>query len=388
MKRGIFSPVRNRVLRLFAMLTSIVTGVLLFVTGYGGMVNPQDGAVWAVGAMLFPLVLGWSLFLLVVNVVWFRRAAIVTVISLAFSMSAILTFCPMHFFRPTVAEIERSDVAKFKLMTYNMLNLDDFSKGYCDLEGGNPTIEYILRESPDIVVCQEGMPVRAGKKNVTEDQCARLEAAYPYMHVNSRGMGIFSRFPVEVDLIRHEDQWLYDVNRYVVDLPGEKITIFNLHLQSLGLTAGDKELYHQLTSGNAEDVGVIRTSLISKLTSALRKRAIQAQVVRSAVDSTAGSVMVCGDFNDIPGCYAQRLILGDDLHDAYCEAGFGPAITYHADRFFFRIDHILYRGNMKPLRSWVGSNPSSDHFPLIAWFELTGNAGQGKEDNDKLATHK
>ena len=257
------------------------------------------------------------------------------------------------------------------------------------LEGAAEGLRTILEATRHLeVLTALGMPVRAGKKNVTEDQCARLEAAYPYMHVNSRGMGIFSRFPVEVDLIRHEDQWLYDVNRYVVDLPGEKITIFNLHLQSLGLTAGDKELYHQLTSGNAEDVGVIRTSLISKLTSALRKRAIQAQVVRSAVDSTAGSVMVCGDFNDIPGCYAQRLILGDDLHDAYCEAGFGPAITYHADRFFFRIDHILYRGNMKPLRSWVGSNPSSDHFPLIAWFELTGNAGQGKEDNDKLATHK
>ncbi|MDE6487789.1 MAG: endonuclease/exonuclease/phosphatase family protein [Paramuribaculum sp.] len=373
LKRSIFSPVRNRGLRFVAMLTSIVTGGVLLTTGYGGMVNPQEGAVWAIGAMLFPLVLGWSVFLLAVNLVWFRRAAAVNVISLAFSMSAILTFCPMHFFRPSEAEVERMKSPKFKLMTYNMLNLDDYSKGFCSLGDGNPTVEYILSESPDIVVCQEGAAIEPGKKNVTEDQYERIAAAFPYRHVNSRGMGILSRYPVAADLIRHEDQWLYDVNRYEVSLPEEKITIFNLHLQSLGLTAGDKEIYHHLTSGNAEDVGVIRTSLISKLTSALRKRAIQAQVVRSAVDSTRGTVIVCGDFNDIPGCYAQRLIQGDDLRDAYREAGFGPAITYHADRFFFRIDHILYRGGLKPLRAWVGTNESSDHFPLIAWFELAEN---------------
>lgn len=364
-------PVKNKVLRVVAMLFSMVLGAALIFTAYGGRINPLETSLGAVAAMVFPFVLVVSLLALLVNSLWFRESAVVTVLSLIISWSGVLTYCPMHFFRPSEASIEEHRANVIKVMTYNMLNLDDFSNGFCRVGGGNPTLEYVLQQNPDIFLCQEGEPMLSeNKKNISSEQHARLLEQFPYRKLNKRGMGILSKYPFEEVAVEHEDRWLYDVVRYNLFIGQDTVAVFNLHLQSLGLTSDDKALYRELTSGEPENMGTIRASLINKLTGAFRKRVVQARVVRAAIDSISGSVIVCGDFNDIPGCYAQRVIQGEDLSDAYREAGFGPAITYHANRFFFRIDHILYRGPFKPLRVWSGDNPSSDHFPLIAYFEM------------------
>lgn len=374
MKRPAKISIGRRALRLTVFAASLLLAAALTFSAYGGTVDPQVTSIGAIAAMLFPALLVLSVVALAIELIWFRPTAMVTGLSLLVSAGPILTYCPMHMFHPSVGAIKESGKPVIKVMTYNMLNLDDFSNGFCRVGGGNPTLAYVLEENPDIMVCQEGQPMFSDhEKNISAEQHERLFARYPYRYLNSRGMGIVSRFPFEVKRIEHPDRWLYDVYRYDVAItPRDTIAVFNLHLQSLGLTADDKELYHHLTSGDQHvDMTEVKTSLIAKLSAAFRQRAVQAGVVRAAVDSVGGkTVLVCGDFNDIPGCYAQRVIQGDDLDDAYRKAGFGPAITYHADRFFFRIDHILYRGDLKPLRVECGSNMSSDHYPLIAYFEL------------------
>ncbi|MCM1402162.1 MAG: endonuclease/exonuclease/phosphatase family protein, partial [Bacteroides sp.] len=367
-------PVKNKLLRAIAILVSVVVGAALVFSAYGGKMDPATSSSGAIAAMLFPIILMVSILLLMVNLLWFRISAVVTALSLIISWSAIITYCPIHLFRPSVESIRQNHNPYIKVMTYNMLNLDDFSRDSCIVGEGNHTLEYVLEENPHLLVFQEGEQILTPDvKNISPDQHKRLLTQYPYRHVNNRGMGILSHFPFTVVRVEHENRWLYDVDRYDVNIGSQTLTVFNLHLQSLGLTPTDKAIYHHLTNGETEDLNVIRSSLIHKLTSAFRERAKQAMVVRDAVDSISGSLLVCGDFNDIPGCYAQRVIQGNDLSDAYRQAGLGPAITYHADRFFFRIDHILYRGNLKPLRVFNGTLRSSDHFPIIAYFEITEN---------------
>lgn len=359
-------------MRAAALLLSLALSAAFVFSAYGGMMNPLKSSIGALAAMFFPIVLLMQLVALVINLIWFRASAVVTGIALLVCAAPIFTYCPLHPFRPSVKSIEKSPESIIKVMTYNMLNLDDFSKGFCRVGDGNPTVEYVLHEAPDILMCQEGNPILSeNEKNISPQQHGELMERYPFRHINSRGMGILSRFPVKTEKVEHPDQWLYDVYRYEVDVKGLKMVVFNLHLQSLGLTPDDKALYHDLTNADPpENLRKIRTSLVGKLTAAFRQRARQAEFIRELIDKESGTLIVCGDFNDIPGCYAQRTIQGDDLHDAYRDAGCGPAITYHADRFFFRIDHILYRGHLKPLRVWAGKNTSSDHYPLMGYFEL------------------
>lgn len=57
------------------------------------------------------------------------------------------------------------------------------------------------------------------------------------------------------------------------------------------------------------------------------------------------------------------------MKDAYVECGFGPLITYHANRFYFKIDQIFYSGNMlDAVKIKCVKNPSSDHYPLLVDF--------------------
>ncbi len=96
---------------------------------------------------------------------------------------------------------------------------------------------------------------------------------------------------------------------------------------------------------------------------------------REITDSIGGPFIVAGDFNDIPDCYAVRTIRGKDMHDAYADAAFGPTITYHGDKFYFRIDQVLYKGPFKAVDIERGDIASSDHNPLLTTF-LFDQAGK------------
>ena len=65
-----------------------------------------------------------------------------------------------------------------------------------------------------------------------------------------------------------------------------------------------------------------------------------------AIDESPANLIVCGDMNDVPTSHVYRVIRGDDLHDAWCDVGRGYAYTYNRHRLKYRIDHVLYRGDV------------------------------------------
>ena len=370
------TPVKNRPVRLIMFVVSVAVACATVFSAYGGMMDPMRSCIGAVAAMVFPGMLALSLFLLAVELIWFRWSAALTLMSLVVCAGPIDAFCPINIMRPSVEKIRESRTKVLKVMTYNVANFDDFSRsnqGVPPSDAVNPTLACILRENPDICVIQEGRwldTAKVSQRNM--DQLSETARKYPYRYINQRGMGLISRYPFVVNRLEHADQWGYDVYRYDVTVPKSGIIhVFNLHLQSLGLTPDDKVLYRRLTKGDSEvGFNTVKTRLYGKLAAAFRERARQARFVRDAVNDTEGPVMVCGDFNDIQGCYAQRVIMGGNMTDAYRSSGMGAAISFHTDRFFFRIDHILCNRQLRPLRTWYGDNPSSDHYPLLSYIEI------------------
>lgn len=356
------------------IVANALLATLLLMSGFGGMVPPSVTPYFAMLAMLFPVILTVSVIALIINLIWFRRLAVINILSLLLCINPILTFCPMNVFRPSVEEIEQSGKKTFKLMTFNVFGFVYFNKPDEKYNSVNATVEYILDQDPDMVVCQEAVDVswNAFIYLCNDEQRNRLHERYPYRTVTGRGMALYSKYPFEAIPTRVRDKYQLDLCRYDIDIMGDTVHLFNIHMQSIGLTSEDKELYVQLTEGEASDeIEEIRHNIISKLKSAFRARAAQAENVREILDSVSGNIILCGDFNDIQGCYAARTIQGSDMTDAYREAGLGPAITYHADRLYFRIDHIFYEGHLKALRAWNGRCPLSDHYPLMAIMELT-----------------
>ena len=357
----------NKVVSIIAIIISALVAILLIASAYGGIINPMSTTIPALMTMIFPIVLPLSVVLTVAFLFIRHLASALLICALLVCLPAIYTYYPL--------EISKSEhEPDFTLMSYNVAHLKDFtSKGATPPE--NPTLKFILSQSPDIVALQECSTFsKTVKDSISQSLLDSLFSVYPNHKNGIEGQAILSKHPFqEVKLHRPTNQG-FQVRAYRIIMPTDSFTLFNVHLKSIGLNNDDKTLYKDLTNGITEsenlkdEISEIRRSLISKLSESFRVRAQQSQLIKELIDSIGGKIIVCGDFNDVPGCYAIRTIESAGLKDAYAKSAFGASITFHMDRFYFRIDHILYRG-FTPLKTKCLSVPYSDHYPLVTSFK-------------------
>ena len=149
------------------------------------------------------------------------------------------------------------------------------------------------------------------------------------------------------------------------------INVFAVHLESIGLNDNDKKLYRELTDDDKiDDVSYhrVRTQLINKLYYAFRKRAHQAKMLRNYIEQLGGDIVVCGDFNDVPGCRTIKILEDAGMRDAYFETANGACRTFNAPQFPFRIDHVMWSGDFEARKIERGDVASSDHYPMLTTF--------------------
>ena len=345
---------------------NILIGIITLASAYGGMVSPLRHTFPSILAMTFS---GWVvavILLLVINLFLARKTSLINVATLLACYGAISTLSPLNF-----SNKGKPGEPEMTVMTYNVQGFLDYTANGKTSED-NPTLKFILDSGADIVALQECTSFdHTPNGRIAKSLVDSIARAYPYRSSGWEGQAVLSRYKLEEITLHYSPSHSFQVRGYKIDSPCGEITLFNLHLKSIGLTDEDKELYRKITDGRAarqpikEELKEVRHDLLGKLSAAFRVRAEQAQKVKELIDSVGGTVIVCGDFNDIPGCYACREILSEGLKDAYAEAGCGPAITYHASRFFFRIDHIFISRQLRALDTQKLSNPTSDHYPVI-----------------------
>ena len=349
---------------------SMILAILFVTSAYGGKADPADGTKFALIGMCFPIGLVATILLLAIQLMlrlW--RMALIPIISILVSAGPVLTFFPLNI-SPSQKLTDAEKSRSFTLLTFNVMNFEDYDNFEHER---NRTIQYILDTDADIVCLQEGaanISILENKK--IQNMLPQLLQRYTYYTDGSDDMVLLSKFPFENREERVLENGAKKVVSYNVHIGEKTITIFNCHLQSIGLTMTDKELYKRITDisdvESLNDIKDVRGNLLSKLSAAFRVRAEQARELRQFVDSAGPNVIVCGDFNDTPDSFSYRTAKGDDMTDAYTECAFGPTITYHANRFYFKIDHILYKGCFKAVDIERGNIDSSDHYPLLATF--------------------
>lgn len=372
--RGAASFFRKLGLTVLWILT-IIAALGLLAASFGGNFAPDSMKGICLMVLSFP---AWLLLMIVVTVfdlLWCRKALAVCILTFIACASAIWEFSPLNFTKPSLEKYEADP--QFTFMTYNVTNFMDM-EGEMP-EGYNPTLSYILKTNADIVNLQEVqvLSVDAGL-HITSEQLDSLHAAYPYVLKYGHTQALFSKYPAESIHIPSSDNNLNEIALFRLNIEGEDITLINVHLQSYGLTPSDKELYMDITKFDEKDGGLkntlkdVKSTLLSKVQTAAVQRKLDTERLCSYIEHFGGpNVIVAGDFNDVPGCYALRNLAEYKMREVYPELGFGPMVTFNADRFYFRIDHILYRGALKPLRMHRGSVRLSDHYPLMATFAIT-----------------
>ncbi len=350
---------------ILTVINIAVIAALLF-SGYGGHFNPSVSSIPGIALMLFPLILATTCLLLIIDIISWRRLTFLPALALLLCAVPIWNFCPLNIGTPKIGD----NYTRLKILTYNAFNFDNYH--HRDSATYNNTMSTILSTDADIVCLQESLYDDPSTWNIDSTQIDSVLTRYPHRLHGYGTLAIWSRYPMEeVRMIQPEDpSGMFMCVK--VDVKGTGLTLYNIHLQSLGLNNIDKELYGSITRRPTTDkLENARNGFISKLSHAMKRRAVQARSLRGQIDSIGGrNILVAGDFNDIEDCYAQRVIEGKTLHSTFATVGCGPTVTYYANRFYFNIDHILYGGDLQAIEYLRGESRASDHYPVCGVYAI------------------
>ena len=376
-------------MKVLLVAVNIAVALTTVAAAYGGIVNPDITPIPAILAMTFPACLIITLLLAITDLLTFRKAALIPLLTIVATLPSISGIIPLNIFEK---KANGSDKPSFTMISYNVYHLTDWKKrseGVTDpdrwrrdADAGlvNPTLSFILHAAPDLGCFQEMPPELTDPartairwKLISQSQADSLAQLFP-RRTGFDSEIIMTRFPMRPVTLRQPESETSSFAAAVVNILGKETLVVCAHFESIGLSPEDKELYRELTKGEAHskrDISRVRHQLLPKLAHAFKARAAQARLLREQIDSIGiHNVIISGDFNDIPGCYAIRTLCGNDFKTAFSEAGTISLPTYHGNRFYFHIDHILYRGDFRAVAYSRPRIPYSDHYPVMATFTL------------------
>lgn len=349
------------------LIVAVIASLLLVMAAYVEYLSPAYMAFPALLGLAFPIFAVCTILLFLCLLFLYPRYALVPLVALLLSLPALWQYCPININKDSV-DTNRSS---FTLLSYNVYYFVDTQKEPIDTElSYNRTLQYIIDYNADIVMLQETTRkiYKSKKSKITQSQLDTLKELYPYQLLGSYNI-LLSKYPAQVVV---DTAYTETANTVVfrVNIDGKEVTIFNNHLESIGLNSEDKELYKALAANPdsvPEKVSEIK-GMTKKFLHAFEARASQVEAVDSIADSMGGNIIMCGDINDTPNSYAYH-VLKQGRNDAFLQLGMGPGFTYRTDGMWVRIDHILYEGDFVAKTMQKGKKRYSDHYPLWVEFE-------------------
>lgn len=239
-----------------------------------------------------------------------------------------------------------------RVISYNIKYSSDYLEQQKDSLNG--LISFLETQDADILVLPES--------RVWNNKNLRTKLLDLYTYNSFSGFkgseiyvetAVFSRFPIE-NICRLGEEYIYGMD---IVLPNTKLKLIACHLAS--------NQYHSTLRGGE--------GLIDNLKKGFESRKKQTQIIYDSLqlDSPQMPLLICGDMNDLSGSHTISNIQNrHNLHDAWWKGGCGYGQTFNGKGLLLRIDHILYSDQLNLQRVDVIHKDYSDHYPLIADFEL------------------
>ena len=369
----------KRTVKVILLCITVLVALLLVASAWGGYVNPASFSLLSVLTLALPLFLIVNTAIMIAWLVVLRwRCALIGAAAILLSWGSVRMVFPVNVFHESMKVTPENGL---RVMTFNVMNFGPYNPSN---HTPSLSMRYILDQDVDVVLLQEGSQERNYLRLSNVEMMAQeLERKYPYHSDGRHDLMILSKYPYTVinDTIlksrpgtkrRGDPEYQYYARGYDLELPnGRQLRIVNLHLHSMGLNDSDRELYMDITKNkidSEDEFRKIKSSLYNKISATLKFHAHEARVVRDFIDRGPANVIVCGDFNDTPASYCYRTVRGSDMSDAFVDCGFGLKHTYHDNRLYFKIDHIIYRGDLEAVAWHRDKAGDSDHYPQVATF--------------------
>lgn len=248
------------------------------------------------------------------------------------AVAACLPLLPSYI--PLIPHTPDPSSTTLRLVSWNVSNF----MVSCDTM--HQATRHINHLSPDIICLQE----RPHESKVLWDDIRKAFPCHPHAVRNSHedevlNLAILSSHPI----VGHgERQFEGTYNRYLwadIHVGKDTLRVFNVHLQTMGLSPNIKW----------SDVPTVFTNAV--------ERDRQADLLYDDVGNSPHPVLLCGDFNDIPGGYpARRLRL--KLIDLSCR---WPLCRTFKGMGGVKIDYMMCDPDIQPLSYQLADTPWSDH---------------------------
>lgn len=363
----VIKPVYKLILKTAAKVLAGILFALTLLFAYGGYLNPEHWTLPAVGVLVFPF---FAMLTLVVSIAFLAfRKYIFGCIGIGVLMACGPTFLeavPLRF-----GNKPGNPDNVFKMVTFNCLHLQDTRNPEA---ATNRSLEFLINSGADFICLQEMYGFDTpGLREKFGGQVDRLLEIYPYYTRSShRELAFLSKYPYEkIDMVPFDVEY-GGVVGYHLTIDGHPLTVINVHLPSYMLSDEERGIITEANSraGMEKSVREMEGSVYSKLKKAFAIRARVSRDIAEYAQTIPGNVIICGDFNDVPGSWTYRNFTKRGFEDAYAQTGFGHLITYNLHMMYFHIDQILYRGELEPLGVRKERMDASDHYPLVAEFEF------------------
>ncbi|MDE5783262.1 MAG: endonuclease/exonuclease/phosphatase family protein [Prevotella sp.] len=322
---------------------------------FGGSVNPATGTAMAMLVYVLPYLLIGNAVMLIYRLI--RRDWIwlsISAVPLLCSIPYIGTIYQTGLFNST------PNSTGIKIATYNV---EAFGREISGFKAEDILTE-MKKQGVDIFCIQEYNEASGNKKNSDS-----YKTYFPYMAMGRNDMAIYSRYPLEaseiIDFGRTNNSGMWaDVN-----VNGQKIRIFNVHLETTGFNRTLHNIAKQEVQGTKIENNAIIKAIYGNYTRGMAVRAQQADQVAREIEHSDIPVIVCGDFNDVPYSYVYKTMLGE-LVDGFKECGKGFMYTMRERKFKVRIDYIFHSEELKGETYYREKLNYSDHYPVFMKIAL------------------
>ena len=351
------------------LVINILFAAALLVAYLSVSINPEDFALPAFFGLAYPYILVINIIIAVIWAVNLRYEAIISIIVIAAGITHFTNY--IRLFSP-----HRETRNTFKVMSYN-IRLFNYFEGNGVENSEKKILSLIRSQQPDVVCLQELF--LNGDANEKDNEIKKALGGKYNSHIKFFGRGrnkfygiaTYTKFPIvgKGEIVHPGSASLSIYTDFTVG--NDTFRIFNNHLQSFRLKRMESSFVEDLVdSDDKQTINEIKT--VSKsLREGFKRRALQAQVVKTYVSRSPYPVIVAGDFNDTPVSYAYRKIR-KGLRDAFVESGYGAGFTYRGNYPPNRIDYILYGTRLHSTNFSIIRVKYSDHYPIMTWFRRPG----------------
>ena len=338
------------------LVAQIVVTIFTFMGLYGGDVSPIGNNARAMMVFILPILIVINLVLLVYWLVrkrWIH--ALIPVITVACCIPYMGT---LFQFR----SLDKGADAKkgLKIASYNVAMFGRETSGFI----AQDILAEMRRQKVDVLCMQEYNEISGDKHNSDS-----YKEYFPHMKTGRDDMVIFSRYPIKDSKTMLFDDTNNSAMWADIDVNGEQIRVFNVHLQ----TTGVNRTLHQaarLRSNNFEvQDNKLFEALMGNYMLGMMFRVGQAVTVANEKRQSEKPVILCGDFNDVPYSYVYNTMLGN-MVDGFKECGSGLMYTMRDSKKPVRIDYIFHDQSLKGLSYYRGDLTTSDHFPIFMKIAL------------------